>query len=201
MNYTGRAQGRREAPIGERLIALRKRAALSITDLSGKANVSVGMISQIERGLTNPSLRTLTRLSDALQVPLMTLLELETPATADAMQGDIVRTLTSRPFFKVGDDGVIKELLSPSGDHLLQMMVISLPPGSNSGEALIGKGEKAGWVMEGTGLLTLGSSVVQLEAGDSFQFSSEIPHSIGNVGQQHAKIFWIMAVEKTNVTI
>ncbi len=55
--------------------ALRTKQKLSVSSLAARANVSVGMISQIERNLTNPSIRTLERLRLALSVPLTMLLE------------------------------------------------------------------------------------------------------------------------------
>jgi transcriptional regulator with XRE-family HTH domain len=54
--------------MGERLRKLRGEHDLTILDLAAKAGVSAGIISQIERGLSNPSMKTLQRLRMALGV-------------------------------------------------------------------------------------------------------------------------------------
>src|SRR5260221_10497094 len=61
--------------MGARVRAIRQMLGLSSAELALQAGLSVGVISQIERGQANPSLRTLERVRLALDVPLMVLLE------------------------------------------------------------------------------------------------------------------------------
>src|SRR5690349_19530010 len=56
--------------IGARLRELRKDRRLSIQQLADRVGLSIGMISQIERGLSTPSLRSLRLLAEALNVPV-----------------------------------------------------------------------------------------------------------------------------------
>jgi transcriptional regulator with XRE-family HTH domain len=186
--------GQSSAHVGVRLRAFRKTAGLSISELGKKAGVSNGMISQIERGLTNPSLKTLERLHIALSVPLSSLLESNAP-TSPVADREIVRRVDDRPSFSVGNDGMTKELLTPSGEHQLQMMIISLPRGAKSVDVLLGDGEKAGWILDGSIQLTVDGHISVLNVGDSFQFPSTVPHSILNRGEQEARLLWIMRVE------
>lgn len=169
---------------------------MSISQLSARSNVSSGMISQIERGSTNPSIKTLERLHVALGVPLTALLEgaAQEPAAAE---GAIIRRVTDRLLLRVGTEGVVKELLGPRGDHDVQMMIIELPRGAGVGEVMIGSGEKAGWILEGAIKLTVDGTDSLLAVGDSFQFSSNVPHSIRNVGEGRARLIWITCVQPT----
>lgn len=48
----------------------RKHRALSQEQLAERAEISVDMVSRIERAITNPTLLTLVRLARALDVPL-----------------------------------------------------------------------------------------------------------------------------------
>lgn len=178
-----------EARVGARLRALRVARRLSISELAERAGVSTGMVSQIERDLSNPSVRMLERLRVALDVPLTALLE-----DADPQQSkkEFVRRANERPHFTVGPNGLVKELLSPNGEHDLQFMLITIPPGSRSGEVLLGEGEKAGLVMRGTVALRVGDQQQTLAAGDSFQFSSRLPHQVENPTDQDAQVLWIM---------
>lgn len=61
--------------IGENLKKIRKARNLTIDDLSGSANVSKSMISEIERGIRNPSITIVWNLANTLKVPLNYLLK------------------------------------------------------------------------------------------------------------------------------
>src|SRR4051794_17962715 len=56
--------------LGETVRLLRQRAGLSIQDVATRTGLSTGMISQLERALAMPSVRTLRLLSIALDVPI-----------------------------------------------------------------------------------------------------------------------------------
>ncbi len=61
--------------LGAFIRAQRKAAAMSLRELAAAAGVSNPYISQIERGLHEPSMRVMRGLSSALGLPLDTLLE------------------------------------------------------------------------------------------------------------------------------
>jgi transcriptional regulator with XRE-family HTH domain len=177
--------------VGARLRALRIGQGLSVNELAMRAGVSAGTVSQVERNKANPSVRILERLRQALSVPLTALLE-EDDAVSDPVAGDFVRKAGERPLFDVGKHGMQKELLSPHGEHDLKMMIILLPAGAGSDEVLVGVGEKAGLVLEGTIVLHVGDRRAVLRAGDSFQFKSTVPHSVRNESGEMARVLWIM---------
>lgn len=56
--------------MGESLRVIRAERGLSIKELAGRSGLSTGMISQIERGRSSPSLRSLRLLAEALEVPI-----------------------------------------------------------------------------------------------------------------------------------
>jgi transcriptional regulator with XRE-family HTH domain len=56
--------------LGELIRAQRKAAELSLRELAERANVSNPYISQIERGLHEPSMRVLRSISQALNLPI-----------------------------------------------------------------------------------------------------------------------------------
>ncbi|MBE9603484.1 helix-turn-helix transcriptional regulator [Acetobacteraceae bacterium H6797] len=62
-----------EQALGAQVRALRKRGAMTATDLAAAANISAGMLSKIENGQISPSLATLQSLATALNVPITTL--------------------------------------------------------------------------------------------------------------------------------
>jgi transcriptional regulator with XRE-family HTH domain len=61
--------------LGSRVRDARRGASLTIAELGGLASLSPSMISQIERGSADPSIRALRRLSAALGLPVHVLLD------------------------------------------------------------------------------------------------------------------------------
>jgi len=60
--------------IGENVRLFRKKAGLSLKDLSQKSGVSTSFLGNIEKGARKPTLYTIEKLSDSLDVPLTSLM-------------------------------------------------------------------------------------------------------------------------------
>lgn len=58
------------AAIGRALRSIRLQQSLTVAELSLRTNISIGMLSKIENGVTSPSLQSLQTLSHALAVPI-----------------------------------------------------------------------------------------------------------------------------------
>src|SRR4051812_1860525 len=59
-----------EVAIGHEVRAFRKKLGITVADLAAATDISLGMLSKIENGITSPSLTTLQALSRALGVPV-----------------------------------------------------------------------------------------------------------------------------------
>jgi ribosome-binding protein aMBF1 (putative translation factor) len=57
--------------LGRQVRARRQRLGWTLKDLADKTDLSVPYLSDIERGNVNPTLHTLTTLSDALDAPML----------------------------------------------------------------------------------------------------------------------------------
>lgn len=191
--------------IGTMLRRLRGDRNLSIAHLAKLAGVSAGIISQIERGNSNPSIKTLQRLRAVLGVNLWEVLGQPVAAdaagsgTAEADGSGYVQRKADRPRIVVGASRLVKELLSPRRDRNLRFMLITLPPGGESEDVIMGEGEKGGLVLDGRIDLVVGSTVTSLEEGDSFQFPSTLPHKICNPSSKDANIVWIMSMIDSHI--
>ncbi len=62
-----------EVAIGRQVKTFRKRLNLTVANAAKQAQLSSGMLSKIENGLTSPSLATLNALANALHVPVTSL--------------------------------------------------------------------------------------------------------------------------------
>lgn len=182
--------------IGRRLRALRTDRGMTILEMAAKAGVSVGSISQIERGASNPSISTLQKLRAALGVTLWSFLETEAEAPRE---NRYVRRPGERPKIVVGGSHFTKELLSPRDNNQLRFMILTVPPVAQSTDVLTGPGDKAGYVMSGSVELTVGDEVFQLVEGDSFQFPSTIPHHLTNRSEREARLIWIINIRESHL--
>ncbi|WP_210208087.1 helix-turn-helix domain-containing protein, partial [Pelagibacterium sediminicola] len=177
--------------VGAQLKRLRATRGWSLSRLAAAAGVSVGLLSQIERGRSIPSLRTLTKLRVALDVSLGELIG--QPDVINSNEVRHVKRSNSRETLSIGGNQLIKEFLSPFKSEHLQFMLLNVAPGGGSGKQTYSyDGEKAGLVLEGRFKLRLGDDVFELAEGDSFQFDSSIPHAFENLGDIPAKIVWII---------
>ncbi|MDX6748597.1 helix-turn-helix domain-containing protein [Geminicoccaceae bacterium 1502E] len=180
------------AAVGQQLKKLRKERDWSLSQLAEASQVSIGLLSQIERGRSIPSLRTLTKLRVALDVSLGTLVGQREP-TVSSSESRFVKRREDRESLVIGDNRLVKEFLSPTKSEHLQVMLMNIPPAGGAGSrAYSYDGEKAGLVLEGGIRLQLGEDVLDLREGDSFQFNSSIPHTFSNNHDVPAKVVWII---------
>ncbi|CAM3780497.1 Cupin domain-containing protein [Bordetella sputigena] len=179
--------------VGEILRRLRIEKGWTLKRLAQDSGVSVGMISQIERDMANPSVRVLTAIRRSLGAPLEAVFrDVAPPHVDDPAEPDFVRRANERPILELGT--LRKELLTSSGHHNLQMMVLHIDPGGHSGKtALSYPAEKGGMVLSGELLLTVAGKTARLREGDSFVFDSALEHSFSNPTDRMARVMWIIS--------
>lgn len=190
--------------VGERIRALRREQGLSLETVAERCGVSIGFLSQIERGLSSPSLRVLTALADVLGVSFASLFVAEgdlkrgrkrKPANGHAADadGEVVIRSGRRAKLKLWRSGIHKQLLNePDADSRLSYFLMHMEPGATSGEELYShSGREAGLVMEGRLRLTVGEETWDLERGDSFSFASNRPHRYVNAARGRTVIVMV----------
>lgn len=164
--------------LGARIRALREELGMSASQLAEAAGLSQSAISQIERGLVDPSLRTLRAIAETLNVPIFTFF-LETPSK------DIVIRKERRRSFSPPDYKGRYELLSPDSSGKLEMIWMSLAPGtSSSAQPLSHAGDECMLVLKGKTVVIAGDERFELDAGDSIYLKEGIPHRVVNVGEE-----------------
>lgn len=175
--------------IGTQMRQRRRIKDLTLIELSKKSGLSVGLLSQIERGLSSPSLKSMTRICSALEIPLSWLFE-SSSTDNQAEKGLVVRR-GARRRLDLGTYGVTKELLSPDLGGEMQIYLVLIRPGGQSGpETYTHRGEEGGLVLTGMLELNVDGSVVLLYEGDSFRFSSSLEHRFANPGAIQTSVVW-----------
>ncbi len=190
-----------EITIGAEIREVRRARGLMLKDLSKLSGRSVAHLSKIERGSTRLSVDLLADISSALKVdpkwffPSRTghgLLERTHVVRRQARRP--LNGLYSRSFAELG---FADELLSSTLAGSFYLCLSRFPPGvrddSPGRELYAFEGEQHGLVLTGQVELRLGEEIIELKAGDSFSFLSEIPHRLQNIGQEEATVVWGMA--------
>ncbi len=189
---TGREIDTAQREVGRRIKALRLSRGLTLTQLSEKTGLSIGTLSQIERGMTSPTVRTLFGLGTALGVSPAWLLD---PAASNAGDDDFV-TRAGRGKLLIRDRGLEKTVITPAAANRLKAFLVRLEPGASSGDGPYShNGQEVGYVVAGTMELEIGERSYVLNAGDCFAFDSEIAHRFWNSGGTLATIVWVNAAD------
>jgi transcriptional regulator with XRE-family HTH domain len=182
--------------LGTQLRSLRKAKRLSLAQVGASAGLSIGMVSQIERGLASPSIRSLRKLADALDVPVAWFFHADS-GRPEAELNMIVRREDRRqlrlPTVGTNADLVVMDLLTPDLSGDIQLLMMTLEPGFNSGETHHHDGEEAGLVMTGALRLWHGDVEFLLNTGDSFRFPSSVPHRYANASEGPTEVVWVIS--------
>lgn len=177
--------------VGRRLRALRQARSLSLETVAARTGLSIGFVSQVERGLSSPSLRVLALLADTLQTGIGGLFE-----GAEPEADPIVVHQKDRPELRLWRAGITKQLLTPTGGPRgLSLFHMVLDPLASTGDDLFSHdGAEAGVVLEGHLTLVVETRRLDLGAGDSFRFESWRPHRFANPAAARAVVLWVNAI-------
>jgi len=164
--------------VGSKIRALREELGMSSSQLAKETGLSQSAISQIERGVVDPSLRSLRAIAETLNTPIFTFF-------LDAPSKDIVVRKERRRSFSPPDYSGRYELLSPDSNGRLEMISMSLEPGTASSSDLLSHaGDECMVVLQGDAEIFAGDEHFELEAGDSIYLNEGIPHRVTSVGDE-----------------
>ncbi|HLR85415.1 MAG TPA: helix-turn-helix transcriptional regulator, partial [Nocardioidaceae bacterium] len=74
--------------VGGRIRRAREERGLSVRELASRSELSAGLVSQVERGLTDPSLHTLRVIAKVLNTPLFDFFSDSDPADVAVVRAD-----------------------------------------------------------------------------------------------------------------
>lgn len=161
--------------IAERLREYRQQLGMSGSQLAEASGLSKGMLSKLENGQVSPSLSSLVRLSEALQVPVTAffrgLNEERDVLHVKAGQGMDISHRGSRAGHRYQLLGSMRgpnKRMEPVLVTLLERTEV-FPLYQHSGTELL-------YVLSGVVDYAVGSAEYTLEAGDALQFDGEVPH-------------------------
>lgn len=174
--------------VGSEIRSLRNARDITLHDLATSTGLSIGYLSQIERGISSPAVDALHAISRALGVTISWFFK---PSDEQStIERDIVVRAGQRRRLKF-NSGITDELLSPNLDRQLELLRCTFAPGATSGDAAYShRGEETGIVISGRLEVWVGDKHFMLEEGDSFAFESHLPHRYRNPGRTKTVVIW-----------
>ncbi|MFI1730979.1 helix-turn-helix domain-containing protein [Streptomyces acidicola] len=164
--------------LGRRIQGLRHDRGLTLQQLADTADMSVSMLSSVERGQKAPTITVLARIAEGLRVPLPELVAQSADSRA------IVRRAADQDTVHE-PDGWHRTVLSPVVPGVnFEWIRTTLPPGCDAGAfpAYAPGSHEFITVESGTLRLTLGDEALVLDAGDSAYFAADVTHGYANPG-------------------
>lgn len=176
--------------IGGRIRARRQALSLTQGELSEKSGLSTGALSQIERGLVSPTVRTLYTIADVLGMSPAQLIDPEGFASASRANPYVLRASDQPEVLNAG--GIVKRRASPELIEKIKSFAVRIAPGGSSGdEFYTHSGEELGYVVSGSFTLQIEDATYLLQAGDGFALPSTIRHRFFNSGETEAFVLWV----------
>lgn len=180
--------------IGANIQKIRKGQNLTLDMLSEKSGVSKAMLSQIESEKVNPTVATVWKIAQGLNVDINALLKGGT---------DPVRKFTVTPKENVtsldtDEEGLHIKVLSPiTMVEDLEMYLLTFQPGGAlRSSPHFPQTEEFVTILQGNVRISAGSNVTNLEAGDFISYHCDIDHSIENLGDSEAVLHMVVRFHK-----
>ena len=174
--------------VGHRLRELRTERGLSMRALARLSGLSTNALSMIERGKTSPSVSTLYKLSEALEVPITAFFRTEPPREAIVFRKSDAR---SRVEFQ---RGLWEGLGGESFVGRVEPFMLTLEGGATSGpHGLVHSGHEFVICLKGILEYEVEEQRYTLQPGDSLLFASKLRHRWRNPGKTVANVLFVLS--------
>lgn len=157
--------------VGERLRSLRAERVISMRTLAKMSGLSANALSMIERGMTSPSVSTLNKLANALEVPICAFFREEPERQKVVFCKADARTRV--PFMR----GVWEGLGGEKFTGRVDAFMLTLDSGGGSGpHGMLHAGHEFVFCLRGSIEYEVEGERYVLEAGDSLLFAARMTH-------------------------
>jgi transcriptional regulator with XRE-family HTH domain len=194
---------------GKKIRQKRREKDLTLDQLSKRAKLSKSFLSQIERGLAQPSITTLKRIAHELGISVVSLFvenderenRLGSPPSEENSKEfrpyvedvQVVRAHNRKRLALPGSK-IVYDLLTPDLNRRLELIYVHIEPGQNSGTKpmLDPPGEKCGLLLKGNLEVRVGNELYRLHQGDTIYHPAHVPHSWRGIGKEPIEVIWVL---------
>lgn len=173
-----------EEQIGAKIRNLRNQNGLTQEELADRTELTKGFISQMERGLTAPSVSTLLDIVECLGTNLSDFFHEE---------NELQIVYPKEDYFEKEDEhkNSITWLIATAQSRSMEPILVQLQPGQSMPEDKPHEGEEFGYVLDGEIRLHYGEDVYTVRKGDSFIFPANRKHKISSACKKVSSILWV----------
>jgi len=181
--------------IGNKIKQLRNMKKLTLKELSAKTDLSIGFLSQVERGVTSVAIASLENIASALDVDLSYFFSLP--------KKNKKRVLRSfeQEIFTIQNSQFIDYHLTqdPEDKDFLPRLQVVLPCKDDCTiDVYQHEGEEFVYVLEGILTIMINNERYELFPGDSMHFDSKLPHNWTNYTNKTVKLLVVNSPNQFN---
>lgn len=176
-----------------RLRQLRRQRGLTLEALAARSGLTKSYLSKVERGLAMPSIATVLKVAEALELSVGQLVG--EPSEAEVIC--VVRRNERTPFSRAPGrkDYVYEAIAAARAVKRMQPFVMRPPRRFGRGNSLVEhRGEELIFVLSGAIEVSLGERVVRLVEGDGVYFDASVPHQSRSVGRGQAEALVVVCI-------
>lgn len=176
--------------IANSIYSARRRRGLTLAQLASATDLDKGYLSRVERGQKSPSISTLLKIAEALDVQVGQLFGEKTGEDAILVvrrDGHIDMKSDEQPGM-----GLLQAILPASNRRRLSLFMIEPGQEVNS-RAADHPGDETVYVLSGTLVIDFPDRSVELREGDCVHFDGHLRHDIRQVGRAKARALVIIA--------
>lgn len=176
--------------VGSKIKEARTKRGITLKELSRQSGLSIGFLSQLERGMTSVAVDSLETIAGILNMPIAEFFELS------KNQDTLVLRSYDLKIMNMQDGESISYLLSGNVQNksFLPKLVVVLPNKAEAETVLYSHdGEEFIYVLEGVLTVYIEKQSYDLYPGDSAHFSSGMEHNWYNRTNKTAKILTVNA--------
>lgn len=169
--------------IGTKLKDLRLKNDLTLEELASRSELTKGFLSQVERGLTSPSISTLSDILEALGVSFSDFFKEEVSVQKVFSEDDF--------FVDEQDDYTISYIVPNAQKNNMEPIIIDIEAHCESMIVEPFTGEEFGYVLEGEVVLIFNGEKHIVKANETFYLLGNEGHYLLNEKKKKARVLWI----------
>ncbi len=180
--------------IADKLSEHRKLNGLTLEELAQRSSLTKSYLSKLERGLSSPTIATVMKLAEALNMTVDQLI------AKRHQESEIlhVKAADRVPFSRSAErQGYIYEAIATERADKSMMPFIMMPPFViNDGPMSSHAGEELIFVVAGEMEVVFEDRTVHMRSGDSLYFNASIPHRSRSLGKTQAQALVVVSHPK-----
>lgn len=172
--------------LGTTLRKFRLEKNLTLQQLADMVGATASYLSQLENEKVSPSIQSLKKIADVLEVSLIEFFE------NDLINDPVINPPNEWTQLSLnGWDAEVKQMIRLVGNKKMQPFFTTIPPGGGAFDHYAHPGEEFVYVLEGTLTLDLDGETKEVPAGSSAYFSSMMPHTWKNLSDNDCRMIWV----------